>query len=78
MDFEEKMKLAVQMANFRIGLLHEGSPDTLPLKRQALPRPDTIGTDLYAQTVEAMLALIERSEKSAIPQTSGHIPKGDS
>lgn len=78
MNFEEKMKLAVQMANFRIGLLHEGSPDTLPLKKQALPKTDTIDTDLYAQTVEAMLALIEQLGKSAIPQSSGHIPKGDS
>nr|DAG02319.1 MAG TPA: hypothetical protein [Myoviridae sp. ctRci5] len=61
MNFEEKMKLAVAMAEFRISKTASG--EALSLGRAALPNAATYEQDGYVQAVKGMFNLIQDLER---------------
>lgn len=75
MTFEEKMKLAVQMADYRVnlsatgGASRVGSNSYRELIDQSLPNAATFEGDRYAQVVRAMFNLIESLEHGHRPET---------
>lgn len=76
MTFEEKMKLAVQMADYRVNLSATGGASRVgsisyrELIDQSLPNAATFEGDRYAQVVKAMLFnLIESLEHGHRPET---------
>ena len=63
MNFEEKMKLAVAMAEFRINKAATGEMHYLAFTRRGLPSAVTYEQDEYVQAVKGMFNLIQDLER---------------
>jgi hypothetical protein len=63
MNFEEKMKLAVAMAEFRINKAAIGEEHYLAFTRRELPSSVTYERDEYVQAVKGMFNLIQDLER---------------
>lgn len=63
MNFEEKMKLAVAMAEFRINKAAIGEEHYLAFTRRELPSAVTYEQDEYVQAVKGMFNLIQDLER---------------
>ena len=62
MNFEEKMKLAVQMAEYRISKANTGEDHYLAFTARNLPNTGNYVEDEYVRTVQAMFTLIQDLE----------------
>lgn len=63
MNFEEKMKLAVAMAEFRISKTATDEMHYLAFTRRELPSAVTYEQDEYVQAVKGMFNLIQDLER---------------